>query len=338
MSAARAHLLRWLVLSAGLVVAACGDEGPRGLGWRLVFDPPSLEARARGYEASILTGRCGEATRSSVYTSRAARDQDFTGVPPVLQPGAWSFEARAMDDRCAWYAQGCVDVTLPREPGDVVVVRLEAIGGDPPNACAGSQRCEDGACRDADGGPAPDAGGPDSGIDSGPPPDAGEPDGGGAPDSGVDAGPDAGGCPSGFADCNGVVGDGCEQRLDALSDCGACDTPCSLLHAVESCVTETCEIVDCDTGWDDCDGNAANGCEGCEGGCGDGPCAIPGARESCNAGVCEFGGCEARFDDCNANLGDGCEADLWEDESDCGACDVVCGGGDECHKGDCAPD
>jgi len=331
-------LLVWSV-----VASACGDEDPRDLRWRLVFGDRVSAERARGYEATILTTGCTD-TATPVYSSRAAAGESFSSRPPVLQPGTWGFAARAMDGACRWYAQGCSELTLPVKAGTVVEVRLDASPEEEP-ACTGSERCYDGVCGGPDAGPGEDAGEPDSGLDAGPQPDAGVDAGldsgvDSGVDSGIDAGVDAGdagGCPAGFDDCNGLPGDGCEQALNTLNDCGRCDTNCNLGHATESCATGTCEIVDCDQGWDDCDNNTSNGCEGCEGGCPDGACSISGARENCNAGVCEFAGCDNHRADCDVDLGNGCEVNTNEDEGNCGVCDNVCGGGDECQKGECAP-
>src|SRR5690606_5108991 len=49
-------------------------------------------------------------------------------------------------------------------------------------------------------------------------------------------------CESGFADCNGIVADGCETPLNTLTDCGGCGVPCSRTNATATCATGTCQI------------------------------------------------------------------------------------------------
>jgi hypothetical protein len=55
--------------------------------------------------------------------------------------------------------------------------------------------------------------------------------------------------------CNGV-----DDDCDAIIDEGASDT-CSSQHAHERCAASACEIVACDYGFVDCDGDADDGCE-----------------------------------------------------------------------------
>jgi hypothetical protein len=54
---------------------------------------------------------------------------------------------------------------------------------------------------------------------------------------------------------------GCEQSLNTLADCGACDAACDLANATESCGTGTCEIASCTEGFANCDDSDATGCE-----------------------------------------------------------------------------
>jgi hypothetical protein len=71
-------------------------------------------------------------------------------------------------------------------------------------------------------------------------------------------------CDDGFDDCDGLDANGCENTLDSLTDCGSCDTSCSLPHATASCSGRTCHISSCAQNFYDVDQGAANGCE-----CGD---------------------------------------------------------------------
>lgn len=68
-------------------------------------------------------------------------------------------------------------------------------------------------------------------------------------------------CLDGFEDCNGDMSDGCEVTLGSNSNCSACgDTCAGADHADGACVSGSCQI-QCQAPWEDCDGNAANGCE-----------------------------------------------------------------------------
>lgn len=69
------------------------------------------------------------------------------------------------------------------------------------------------------------------------------------------------GCPKGFADCNGESGDGCEVQLGTDSDCAGCGDACVAgANADVSCNEGTCEF-QCQSPWDNCDGDWTNGCE-----------------------------------------------------------------------------
>jgi hypothetical protein len=68
-------------------------------------------------------------------------------------------------------------------------------------------------------------------------------------------------CRPGFADCNGDPADGCERSLNSATDCGACGRSCALAHAEGQCNNGTCGVMGCDTGFADCNGRPADGCE-----------------------------------------------------------------------------
>jgi hypothetical protein len=90
--------------------------------------------------------------------------------------------------------------------------------------------------------------------------------------------------------------------------------------------------LDCPTGFADCNGLSADGCEmhiaadpdHC-GSCVMG-CSIPGAVATCTAGVCGFSVCAAGYGDCNGNPADGCETSTATDPNNCGACGAKCVG------------
>lgn len=115
-------------------------------------------------------------------------------------------------------------------------------------------------------------------------------------------------CDAGWADCDGLATNGCERSTHTLTDCGACNTTCAPAHASASCSTGTCTLTGCDNGYDNCNGNAGDGCEAslsqpttcgsctnaCPGssGCSNGSCRCTansdcsGGKECCD-GVCQ---------------------------------------------------
>ncbi|MGK3992346.1 hypothetical protein [Sorangium sp. So ce1024] len=71
-------------------------------------------------------------------------------------------------------------------------------------------------------------------------------------------------CIAGFADCNGVVADGCEVSIASdPASCGACGVNCAeaIPNAVVGCSGGTCTFGGCLPGFYDLDGSLANGCE-----------------------------------------------------------------------------
>jgi hypothetical protein len=158
-------------------------------------------------------------------------------------------------------------------------------------------------------------------------------------------------CPAGAADCNGNSADGCETRLDTLADCGACDSPCSFAHGQASCKNMTCDLVGCDPGRGNCDGNPTNGCEvstkdnkdNC-GGCGAKCSGANGTNPACSGGLCSLT-CDNGFADCNGpdpgGSDDGCEVAIGTSPDACGACGAKCEGTNvaakACKGGRCVP-
>jgi len=95
-------------------------------------------------------------------------------------------------------------------------------------------------------------------------------------------------CNAGFANCDNILGTGCEINTFTNSQhCGACGSVCSLPNATSACSAGVCTIASCNAGFADCNGLPADGCEtdylwdtnNC-GGCGN----------YCN-GICDNGGC-----------------------------------------------
>jgi hypothetical protein len=141
---------------------------------------------------------------------------------------------------------------------------------------------------------------------------------------GVDA------CKPGFGDCDHDGKNGCEEPLDSLAHCGACDTPCALA----SCGGGVCTLVDCTTtpGFADCDGDGAtcevdlrsdvDNCVACNAKCefdanvtahGDVACSAAGCKADCDAG----------WGDCDGNYKNGCETPL-DTIANCGTCGLNC--------------
>jgi len=69
-------------------------------------------------------------------------------------------------------------------------------------------------------------------------------------------------CATGFANCDNLMGNGCEVDTRATTQhCGACGRTCSLPNATPTCLGGSCYITSCATGFANCDNNEANGCE-----------------------------------------------------------------------------
>lgn len=150
-------------------------------------------------------------------------------------------------------------------------------------------------------------------------------------------------CASGFADCDGVAGNGCEAATSgSVSNCGTCGRTCSYANAAAACSRGVCSLAGCNAGFANCDGNQANGCEtntasdssNC-GGCG-ANCALPNAPPVCSGGRCVVAACSSGFADCDGSAATGCESNLGSDRLNCGGCGVACGSSQTCVAGRCA--
>ncbi len=142
-------------------------------------------------------------------------------------------------------------------------------------------------------------------------------------------------CNAGFGDCNSNAGDGCETNLTtSTANCGACARACVTANATPVCRTGVCAIAACTTGYGDCNGNAADGCEtglavsnaNC-GMCGR-ACAT---GQSCQLGVCATNPCTTGQTLC----GTVCR-NLQTDAANCGTCGNVCATGRTCIAGVCS--
>ena len=157
------------------------------------------------------------------------------------------------------------------------------------------------------------------------------------------------GCNNGYGDCNDnadIMGsDGCEERLNTIIHCGACDNGCAFEHASARCVQSECHIDRCEDDWGDCDGiqipigggSRGNGCETdlttnpdyC-GGC-DRNCEEMYYFNSdtvydylCQSRRCLINNCRHGHGDCDGLVGTGCEQDLLSTNNHCGACNNRC--------------
>ena len=138
-------------------------------------------------------------------------------------------------------------------------------------------------------------------------------------------------CVMGFQDCDGDAANGCEVdiRSDA-SHCGACRRACAPANGTGMCSMGGCAVAACDSGYADCDGDPANGCEAntqtstahC-GGCGQ-ACAVANATPTCAAGACQVRECGAGFGDCDMSAANGCETNTQTSAAHCGMCGRAC--------------
>lgn len=182
-------------------------------------------------------------------------------------------------------------------------------------------------------------------------------------------------CETGFDDCDGDATNGCETDTTRdVDNCGACGTACMFDNATGACSDSMCELMNCRTGFEDCDGDPGNGCEAslqstvtcgscdnscaagelcdstgatpiCNEDCGgticgdecvdtstnpqrcgdcDNECPVPaGAEEAtCAGSMCGFS-CLAGRDDCDPDA-DGCETNTTNDLANCGGCGMMC--------------
>ncbi len=141
------------------------------------------------------------------------------------------------------------------------------------------------------------------------------------------------GCKAGFADCNGIIDDGCEVNL-AINDANNCGG-CGIVCAESACTEGRCM---CPPDRPDyCDPMCVNkltdtqNCGTCGKSCGLVPCPsnpeTQHVSRACGQGECVIS-CGPKFLDCNDDLSkgcgvsDGCEVPM--DSNNCGACGRVC--------------
>lgn len=69
-------------------------------------------------------------------------------------------------------------------------------------------------------------------------------------------------CKLGFANCNGLLDDGCETNTQTSPDsCGKCFDACQPKNATGKCAAGKCQVDQCLAGFVDCNASATDGCE-----------------------------------------------------------------------------
>jgi hypothetical protein len=139
------------------------------------------------------------------------------------------------------------------------------------------------------------------------------------------------GCDEPWDDCNSDPSDGCETDTSSTATaCGACGDDCPAVNGAPACEDSICGI-ECDDGFADCDGEAANGCERNVSGdvlhCGacDNECPEDdGKTANCVDGECGQTECEDGLGDCDGDADNGCEQDIATDPDNCGRCGGLC--------------
>jgi outer membrane protein assembly factor BamB len=148
-----------------------------------------------------------------------------------------------------------------------------------------------------------------------------------------------GGCNAGFANCDGVVANGCEINLATDgNNCGACGKMCTNGQVcTNSLCAQSCmqPQMACGNVCVDPRSDVAN-CGGCGKVCPNVANGVP----ACANSLCGIGSCNGSFRDCNAQAQDGCEIDTASSVANCGGCGKACAavanGTPGCMGGACA--
>ena len=155
-----------------------------------------------------------------------------------------------------------------------------------------------------------------------------------------------GGCtmvcnPSSFyADCNGMIEDGCETSITGPENCGSCGNKCAddQICSGGKCVGCKANEVLCGTQCVDLMGNDSH-CSACNNACSPFPAGFPSdganAYWGCKEGECNNRKCRQPWADCNNDTVDGCEITLERDRLNCGQCGKACAPGEMCANGIC---
>jgi hypothetical protein len=141
-------------------------------------------------------------------------------------------------------------------------------------------------------------------------------------------------CPPKLGDCDERASTGCETETETdLAHCGECGKACEPPHTNNQicdsgvCTWDKTQPNDgCDTGYADCDGDPANGCEinirTDPDYCGDcnTECSDANGTPSCRSGVCQIV-CKDDFENCDNDAGgNGCEINIKTNAANCNGC------------------
>ena len=159
-------------------------------------------------------------------------------------------------------------------------------------------------------------------------------------------------CTGSYADCNGIVDDGCETNLESdPKNCGSCgdvcpagticwDGACGCPAGYTACGTECVKLDEDDYNCGACGNHCTE--PGENAGPGSWPCGVdtypPNTDFNCAKSQCGMH-CAPGFANCNSDVcGDGCETATFEDPLNCGACGKKCAPGQACSGGKCICD
>ncbi len=127
----------------------------------------------------------------------------------------------------------------------------------------------------------------------------------------------------------------CTDTQTDTNNCGGCGLGCALPNATAACSAGACQVGTCNSGYGNCDGNTANGCEtslttisNC-GMCGN-VCHTfdPNGTSVCSSGACTLS-CNAGYTNCSGSC-----RNLLNDPTSCGMCGTACASG-ACSNGVC---
>ena len=136
-------------------------------------------------------------------------------------------------------------------------------------------------------------------------------------------------CGSGIdEDCDGIV----DEQPCQCTSAAQCPTP---PNAVAQCQASNCTFF-CLMGYSDCNNFPGDGCEvnvqndpaNC-GSCGN-VCVRPNATTGCMNAMCTIASCNPGFADCNGAPADGCETSIFNNNANCGGCNLMCPGATTC--------
>ena len=151
-------------------------------------------------------------------------------------------------------------------------------------------------------------------------------------------------CNDHFADCDFAVGNGCETNLlSSGENCGECGLVCLFANSIPVCSNGVCEIKDCQSNFENCDGELFNGCEiyiendihhcgNCNSNCN---LLIENATPICFRGNCDILSCDENFENCDGIISNGCEVNILNSNNHCGDCGNICHESSICIEGSC---